>query len=445
MDNFEKKVREILFYIRRYAPEKYFTEAEDKTKIDFEKFSILCNDGYKKAQDLLLQELIKNQEERKQLQIKLKNARRENTKEEEKILKEKINTFKYQDDIFRNMAFTMAWLLLNGKREIVARFYTEDHGEKSLSGKGFDAILEKANKINEDSQKVCLILDLTNNLQIGDLLEITPNDFQIIEVKSGSKNDEAKRVLEFNEFNKIDLDEERLTDAFDQKFAKQVLRMHEQNKKRARVKEITENDKGLDPKHDNLTVKLPDSTYTEETYHQVIGELLAKTKEEDVAYATIQDIIHIGVYKNEMRKAGPVTLKHLNNNFPIYDIMSSRGITICEPIFAKPFDEEDIIDIVMKRTKIFIGIDIEGFITVSNDLDLSVRWSSRKELNRLFDKLPLKSREIYSYENKGLVIEPPARNDVKMFVGQGMFIRIIFDHILPHIIIINRAIGINKM
>ncbi len=122
--------------------------------------------------------------------------------------------------------------------------------------------------------------------------------------------------------------------------------------------------------------------------------------------------------------------------------MSSRGVLICEPIFLKPFPEDVIMDIVLGRIKVFIGINYNNFIEFSNDLGVSASWSTPKELQKYLQKFEHNKREIFSNDNKGIKLEIDGN---EIFVGHGFFTKILFDHFLPETMILKYVGTISEM
>jgi|GEM_PF-2513625 len=444
---FEDKLKEIFFYVARYGVVTELSLNEKLEDFNYDRFITLCNEGFKIGQNLVLQELIKLEAERKIIEEKIKQKRKEIRNNERKEMEKVLHVHKYKEELIKNLVYTIAWQQFNGKREILARFYTQEMGSNQLTGKGFEAILLAANDINKDPEKFALISDLTNNIQIGDLLVITPEGHEVIEVKTGEKNAAALRLMEFYKVNRIEITEARIAKNFDKNFADQILRMQKQNIKSDRLKKIVEEDKGEHPKFENTRVELIDSPIKDETFHEEIGGLLKQLKEKDWAYTNVWGVINIGAYKNDWRFRGMASLTEINKNFPVFDIVS-LGVNVSEPIFAKPmyWGDENIIDIALGKIKVFVGINFDQFIKFSNDLGLPLRWSTRKELSRLYDSSGgLDNKEIFSHYNKGLVIQDHETKGDIQFVGMGMLFRMIYDHISPLTLIQNRAIGFNEL
>ncbi len=426
---FEEKIKEIFFYSSRYGVYTMFKgEKPPLDGFDRKQLNRHCLDGFKIAQTKIVDELRALQIKSKQYQEDIKQAKRVRDKEVENTLTKELSILNYQSDIFRNLADTIAWQMLNGNHYFLRRLYTHETGEKDLLDKSFDYVIDFSNKINENPDAFCLINDITNNIQLGDCLIVDEEGIKITEIKSGETNFKALNIIKDNELTEGEFVEEELKDDFDEKFIKQLKRMLAQNAKTERASKIIQTNKGNDPKYKDTRVYITESDIEIETYHSSLVNLINQLDEKDWAYDCVEAIVHIGVYKNDWRLYGQFSMKELCDPFPFIDLMASRGIAICEPVFLMPIGDDKIIDIVLGRIKIYIGIDVEKFIEFSNFLGIKASWSSSKELHKYLDSSKYNPKEIYSFNNKGVKIEINAQ---ELFLGQGFFSKMIFDHILP--------------
>jgi hypothetical protein len=442
---FENTLKKIMYYIRSYGYEKYIEKNNTQNIKNYQTLLNFCHEGFKIAQSIILKEIKNLNNSYSNLTDDLKEARRQGKTSITNNLTLKIKVNQYKTNLLRNLAFTIIWLIFNGKRELISRFYTGEKGSKELTGIGFEAIVRVAKDINKNQNEFAFICDLTNNIQIGDVIAVKQDRIEIIEVKTGKKNKEAINILNSFKINNIEISKERLEKTFDKKFAKQIARIHSQEEKMQKVKTIIDTDKGEDPKLKDTNVILPNSPITDTTYHYELNELIKKLDSQDYAYTCIMNIIHIGAYKNDWREFGKPLLIQLNNNFPVHDLMSTIGITISEPIFAKPFENNSIIDIALGHIKIYIGINYDMLIELGNDLNLPMRWSSKKELADILNNSKGNSKEIFSYDNKGIIIENRKNENINMFIGQGMCIRLMYDHISPDTLIQNRQLAMEQI
>lgn len=429
LKEFEEKIKDIFFYSSRYGVYTMFKGEEPPLDgFDKKQLNRYCLNGFKIAQTKIVDELRALQTKSKQYQEDIKQAKRDRNKDTENTLTKQLSIINYQLDILRNLADSISWQMLNGDHYLLRRLYTHETGEKDLLDKSFDYVIDFSNKINANPDAFCLISDITNNIQLGDCLIVDEEGIKVSEIKSGEANFKALNVIKENELTESGFDEEKLKKVFDDKFIKQLKRMLAQNAKTERASKIIQDNKGNDPKYKHTKVYITESDTEIETYHSSLVNLIKQLDEKDWAYDCIEAIVHVGVYKNDCRFYGRFSMKKLCDPFPFVDLMVSRGIAICEPIFLKPIGDDKIIDLVLGRIKIYIGVDVEKFIEFSNFLGIKASWSSSKELHKYLDNSKYNSREIYSHNNKGVKIEIDSQ---ELFLGHGFFSKIIFDHILP--------------
>lgn len=442
LKKFEEKVKDIFFHITRYGVFKMFKGEEPPEKFDVEKLNRLCFEGFKIAQTKIVIELKELQAKTKEVHDNLKQAKRERNKKLEQELSEKINLLDYQSDIYRNLADSIAWQLLNGQHYLYRRLYTHEAGDKDLLDKSFDYVIEHSENINSNPDSFCLIADITNNIQLGDCLIVDKEGIKVSEIKSGETNFKALDVIKSEKLNEENFKEEELTKKFDGKFVKQLKRMVAQNAKTERAAKIIQENKGEDPKYKDTVVRIVENDFKISTYHNILNELIKKLDEKDWAYDSVEGIVHVGVYKNDWRLYGQATMQGLCVPYPFRDLMTGRGVTICEPIFLKPMLDDKILDIVLGRIKIYIGIDFDKFIEFCNTLGIKASWSTSKELHKYLESGKYNAKEIFSFKNRGIKMEIDGK---EVFLGYGFFTKIIFDNILPSTMILKYQNTLNDL
>ncbi|AZA52117.1 hypothetical protein [Chryseobacterium sp. G0201] len=427
---FETKVRDIFKDISRHRTADFSVEKDEHEIRGFQRAVL---DGFKVGQKKILLELRQLQEKSKEVQQELKIARQERNKELVEEILIKVKTIEYQESIFKNLADSIAWQMVNGEHYLYRRLYTGEEGVKDLLDKSFEYVINFSDQVNADPDAFCLISDITNNIQLGDCLITDKEGIKVSEIKSGHMNFKALDIIAERKLTDDNFDEKKLSDEFDGKFMKQIKRMVVQKGKTDRAAKIVQDHKGPDPKYKDTTIFIVENDFTLETYHGDLISLSKQLETKDWAYTSVGAIVHVGMYKNDWRIPGQFTLKQLCDPFPFVDLMASRGILICEPIFLKPFSEDIIMDIVFGRMKVYIGIDYNNFIKFSNDLGVKASWSAPKELQKYLEDYPHDRREIFSFENKGIKIEIDGN---EIFVGHGFFTKILFDHFLPETMIL---------
>jgi len=433
-----------LFFYRIARLSKYFREGgvtKYLKKNKSEEFDVLeaykyTNDALKKVQTKTYKLLKQYYKTEKAISNQIKTLK--SKKSDKRIINKieyKLKLLNYRVSVLEHLMDSMVWTILGGKRELVARFYMEDKGRKSIEDKGFEATLGYCNKLNIDRNTFALITDLTTNIQVGDLIITNSKGFSIIEVKTGSKNLEAIELFKSYDENKLDVETE-ISNIPDPKFRKQMNRMLNQKKRIYKTRNILINETGPYQKGDNGNVNLIDPKFAQRTYHESILKLLEKSEKENFAYDFIGNIIHVGVYRKHWRFGlGLKTLRELNSNYPVYDLRNAMSIAVCEPIFCKPFPQKYINQIISGEVIIYIGVDYQKIIDFANDFGGTYRWSTRREFQLVKDHSPISYKETLNWDNRGITF---TENDKMGFVGMGQIFRMVFDHYHPWDLIINR-------
>ncbi len=313
---FEEKVRDI-YHDVRYAVE--FEESEQEvTSNQLKEIHRKILSGFKSGQEKILTELKALQTRAKENQILLKIARREGNKNlsDELVLESK--TIEYQDSIFRNLADTIAWQMLNGEHYLYRRFYTGETGTKDLSDKAFSHVIDFTNEVNADPDVFCLIADITNNIQLGDCLIRDKDGIKVSEIKSGEMNFKALDIINDRKLTDDDFNEKKLSEEFEDKFIKQMKRMVSQKGKTERAAKIVKENSGPDPKYKDTAVHIVENNFQIETYHMELLGLLSQLRSQDYAYTCVGAIVHIGVYKNDWRVFGQFSMEQLCDPFPFF-------------------------------------------------------------------------------------------------------------------------------
>ena len=431
---FENEVKEIYHWSCRYGYDnKPLDFSKPISKEDFDEFMQACHTGFKEAQKLIIENLLDIELEKKELTEKLKEYRRNREKDLQATTELEIKTLDYREKIMRKLADSIAWHLIRGHHYIGRRLYL---GETfpSLLSEGFDATMKIAEDINSNVNEFALISDITSFIQIGDIFSISEDGSpQLLEVKSGETNklalDILKEIYSTTEPGK-EVDVTETLKESDKKLVQQVERMHKQNIRASTAANTIKNEKGTDPKT-GLSVNVVEGQNSDETYIDVIRNLLTISKEKECAYTVVDNILHIGVYRGKFIPYGGKMLQEvaksvIGREFPMYNILANLSINICEPLFTKDLSEEDIFDIITGRVIIWMVIDFDQLIEFFKFAGYDARWLSTKETHRI--KEDFKGLPIFIFNNQAICI---TKDDLKFPLGDGIISRIIGDNQKP--------------
>lgn len=429
---FEKTIRQISFFAFLFGMKNSKIKVEEigvnklKTEIFFKK----CHEGWAIAQQLIIFEILEIEKDQESLKIKLKEYRRERKKDFEKKVRQKINFSKFKTNVLRSIGSAIGCTILGGATHLIRRLYLEEL-PPTLSTSNLGSVIRKVDEINENNPlEFALIADITNFIQIGDILYKGEDFVQLIEMKEGQKNIEAKKIIDNLKKNKKSI-EEIDSVVKDKKMGKQVKRMFRQIEKGNRVVKLIKNDKGIDPLR-GVEMKLLDSEFPYEDYHMELIELIEKCNREHHAYNVIEDCVLIGAYSHEHKFKGKYILEALikqftGKNYPVTNYIRLISIPTVQPIFSKPFGIKDTINIIFDRIRISLCIDFDKLIGIFNAFGAEANWLTTKQTQRI-KEYSGSSHGIFTFKNQAILIK--YKNEERC-LGNGIVARILFDNQKP--------------
>ena len=136
------------------------------------------------------------------------------------------------------------------------------------------------------------------------------------------------------------------------------------------------------------------------------------------------------MYKGEALPMAPIAIKSIleadTENYVLVDWMSIVE-NLSEPIFAKPFPPEFIIDVLTGKIKIIVGLNLDLMMKLFTDLGIETTWMSKKQTAKI------KQQKIRSglveKKNRGISMKLP--NGQEMIMFGGTLSKIIYDSIKP--------------
>jgi hypothetical protein len=361
-----------------------FSKAANPDDIPKKEFIHACHEGYKLAQHKLIDEVIFYQELELKKKPKLKEARRERNKELEESIFKDLKIIEQRLNTLSHIADGIAWQLIGGQIHIAKRFFLQEKGQKRLK----ESNIEVAEEINQDPDNFALISDITNSIQIGDLLVVSKGVIGMMELKQGKVNEQISEFLENLEEQNKTIEDVDIQEDFDKKTAKQLKRVVRQKERMRQVTDLIKNDEGPDP-NTGKHLKINTPVYNTEYFHENLEKMHQKLENKIWAYDVIEGCIHIGIYKGKGLAMAPFAIKKIisndTDNFIIVNWMSIVS-NISEPIFAKPLDPNFIIDILTDKVKVIFGINFDMVIELFNKLGLKSEWISEKNTMKLKQK-----------------------------------------------------------
>ncbi|MDO6435589.1 hypothetical protein Q4E93_33555 [Flavitalea sp. BT771] len=442
--DFEVQIRDITDLIHEYGIKTTFTtdfEQYDQLKqaITERKEDFIGNvhKGFKMGQEKALNLILQIQDEREANNAALKAARKQKDKGAQTKINGNMKALDVKENILRHLMDSIVWQLIKGQTYISRRLYNGVGGEKKLRDTNFESVRFVAAEINKKPTDFALITDLTGYVQAGDLLCLIDGKLTIQEVKEGTRNHQILEML--GEMTKEEMTPEQLYKKYH--FSKddldQLERQFKQMMVLQNIADVVNKDEGID----NSTGRPISIITPEEPTPRYTDRLIRLREELDknnmLAYDYIDNCLHIGLFKGDFRDQGRTVLKALAQvESEKYILMDIRMVfeSLYKPIFTLPFAKEFIFDLMFGRVFLLFLIDIEKYMALAEEFQLSARWATRKEMGRV--KAMTKKGDIFEFQNRGILISTMALKDIHMaeresWLGSGVFMKMTFEQIYP--------------
>ena len=395
-------------------------------KIFFQK----CHEGFKLAQELLIEEIKYYQSLYRSLNQDLKVSRSDRDKEKQKKLENDLQIVETRLSALSHIADGIAYQLLGGQIHVMRRLHIGKQGNNFLEFSNFSHTKTIVDQINKNPDDFAFISDLSNFIHIGDLIVFSNGDVKIVELKEGKVNKEVSDFLDNVDIKQDTLDDGELAKKFDKHTAKQIKRNVRQRKRGMQFEEVVNNDKGIDPATGEY-IHMPTPTINAVYYNDLLGEMEETLKTNNWAYQYIPGGVHIGMYKNDALLMAKFAIEHIVKEKTLnYILVDWQSIIdqLSEPLFSKPLSPDFIIDILTGRVRVIIALDCDELIAEFNRFGLNAKWLSQKETMQL--KQTNKNIEGL-FEVNGRAISVSKKDGTKITIYGGIISKIIYDNILP--------------
>lgn len=432
MENFEIKIREIFHLIAEYGIKNKpldFKNPQKITKKDKIEFLSEVHKGFRLGQSLIIQEIIPLLKKLKDFKQEEKQAKRDKNKDLVHKLSSKINLTQYKIKILRHFADFIAWQVFKGDYYKARRFFSGDKNRPDLLNTNLESVIRAVEHFHkEDDFSFALITDLTSFIDIGDILLIKEDLITIVECKEGIVQKKIYEFFDYAEQDDFDVTKIDYSDK-DNKFFDQAERTLKQMEKGIKVSNFLKNEEGIDP-FSNEKITVLESTHVRKYYYEYLMNLIEESKLNYSAYGEIENIIYIGVYRENKRAIAPYLFKEIVNHIyeknMIVDYVNLIGIPLKDPIFFKPFGVANIFDIMFGRLKIYLAIDLDKLIELFNSKGIITRWLSKKETHKILDEA--RKYKPFIFDNRAIEI---TLNEQKVTLGDSFLIYLLFDNLTP--------------
>ena len=422
-----------------------------------QKFFAACHDGYAIGQRKLVAEMVRIQQEAKEVTGGLRVARQRRDQEGATRLQRILQTAEAEEQMLRRLADALAWALCGGRRWVVKRFYM-GQAPPRLTTSNYESVLLAAERIIESTAEgtsFALLTDLTSIVQVGDLLIVSRRydgelTWGVAEVKEGAVNATVRNFVEFFEESGC----MRAADAFRKQHGDRALdqaaRMMRQMGRMRNVAQTINSDTGTDLLT-NRPIRLSAEETSYDAYDQELERLLQNARRDGSAASIIDDCLILGVYDARQIHAPALAFRHdvyhhfhpddecpepnsaeeshlrslLRPPYPVYDV--GQGVMqtpLAKPIFLRSLSPDFIHDIAFGRLRVFACLDADRFIDGARGSGTGVRWSTAKQARRQ----RAKKTGLFEVNGRFMIASD---GEHEAYLGEGLFGQIIYDGMAP--------------
>lgn len=437
IQDFKRNFKDSLFFAREYG---LFTTAltlPNKANYSYEDGGVLISNvhtGFKKAQLLIIDQILEIQDKTTIIKDQLKAARVKRDEQKVKKLIDELNFEQFKEIVYRRVADSIVWQMICGQHYVAAELYIPSKNESfsRLKHSNINHTIKEIERLNKNPTDFALMTDITYFVKVGDIILRTLEGVKLIELKQGIKNFEIKTLVRnSNETSNEDFIK-FLQGRFDNNFVKQVQRMLNQSVKMQCVENVINLGMGINHQTNKPKYISNWGINQDNNFINKVVDLINKVylTNEIMAYDTVE-CVHIGVYKRILSNNSYHHFQELieyrtGECHPIYNLKNINKILehpLASPLFIEhPLTIEQIINIVLGEIIIYISIDFNELFKMFKFMGVECKLLSRSETEKYQDS------NTFKFKKCALVIKH--RNFMSL-LPIGVIDRIVFSNILP--------------
>lgn len=255
-----------------------------------------CVSRCKAAHKHIALSIVVRLDELKELEAKKKEHHRNRQKTQKDECIASIELKKMEIRVLRRTADALIWGMLGNEASSVRRLPIKA-GLDNLSKENIIDSLIAADELNRDPHRLAVVSDMSTFVHVGDLVMVSLQDgFQLVEVKTGAKNNELYQAAEFGFTSRCPHFEENFLKDKPAKDSQQFNRIKNQMIRAGNALEAIYTGKG----YDNLMqspVVIEDNDYQAEFFSANIIKLAEEIKSGKTwAIDVIDECVYVGVY-----------------------------------------------------------------------------------------------------------------------------------------------------
>ncbi|WP_313678736.1 hypothetical protein [Pantoea vagans] len=327
-----------------------------------------CVSRWKIAHKHIALSVVVRLDEIKELEVKKKEHHRNRQKTQKDECIASIELKKLEIRVLRRTADALIWGMLGNEASSVRRLPIKADLD-NLSKENIIDSLIAADDLNKDPHRLAVVSDMSTFVHVGDLVMVSLQDgFQLVEVKSGTKNNELYQAAEFGYTSGCPHFEENFLKDKPINDIQQFNRIKNQMIRAGNALEAIHTGEG----YDNLmqsSVIIEDRDYQPVFFSEDIIKLAEEIKGgKKWAIRVIDECLYVGVYpETQMGFVGFNSwVSHSGLNGRISNINDSFFDTLSRPFLSLNLPTDMLVDIMAGKLLIVMCFDHKKFFERAN-------------------------------------------------------------------------------
>lgn len=419
-DEFKGLSEELMPFLREYGRTKVPLE-DDRSNIHA--YMSAVHEGWKKAQDLVLDRLIHNFHDLKLLnEDKIKFHKLKSGAQKSECIR-LIELIALENLILRKYIDAVVWAVLDCEHSSVRRLPIRG-GVDNLSLDTLTYIRDALAPMNEDPLVISIASDLTTFIHSGDVVRRrVGGGVELLELKKGVKNIDISKGAKFAVESQCPHFDEQFLSGFTEKDKQHYFRAKKQIKRMADVVNTINTGEGVDGLT-GMPLRISQTMVGPEYFADVVNQCIEGLSEDEPwSIRDVEGCVYIGAYlEPKMGFVGFNAWMHtMDCKSPIYNLTDS----LSDPL-AKPFA---LLDVSTKNLNRILG----GEVVVVLCFDIKKFFELGDKIYPGFLKLLDGDDEIFP--DRKLLIDGKMigfeTGDGDVSLGNGVIVRVIFDFQRP--------------
>lgn len=380
----------------------------------------VCVSRWKTAHKHIALSIILRLDDIKQLEAKKKEHHRQRQKTQKDECIASIELIKLEIRVLRRTADALIWGMLGNEASSIRRLPIQTELD-NLSKENIIDSLIAADELNKDPHRLAVVSDMSTFVHVGDLVSVSLQDgFQLVEVKTGTKNKELYEAAESAFTSGCPQFEKHILEGKPPKDIQQFNRIKNQMIRASNALKAIYTGEG----YDNLmqsNVIIEDRDYQAEFFSANIIKLVEEVKSgKKWAIDVIDECLYVGVYSET-----PIGFVGFNSwvdgsgfKGRVTNINDSFFDTLSRPFLSLNLPTDLLMDIMAGKLLIVMCFDHEKFFERANSRypGLFILEEYPEKHTHVLETLQVGSKRIASLVDGNI-----------SFAGNGLETRIMFD------------------